>query len=230
VPRPASMITGYDALRAGAPEAFGNPPGAAFEILTDPVLREQAAASVASLLRRDGLPPESGGIGLLYRDQYIALVRDAVRFRDGSIGGYLRILPAGPPGAAILPLIGDRVALLRHFRHATRQWHWEIPRGFGMPGESASQTARRELAEEIGADAAELVPLGSLDADTGLSSARAELFLARSDRAPAAETLEGVDSVRLIGLPEFGRMIRDGDITDSFTIAAFARARTRDLI
>jgi ADP-ribose pyrophosphatase len=224
------MVSGYETLRRLVPESFGNPPGAAFEILTDSARQAQAAASVASLLRNEGLPPDSGGIGLLYRDQYITLVRDAVRFRDGSIGGYVRLLPSGPPGAAVLPLIGQRIALVRHFRHATRQWHWEIPRGFGAPGESAIQTAQRELAEEIGASATELVPLGSLHTDTGMSSARAELFLARSDQARILESIEGVDSARLVGLAEFSQLIGDETITDSFTIAAFARARTRGLI
>jgi ADP-ribose pyrophosphatase len=225
------LLSGYRSLQQAAPELFVNPPGAAFEILTDAQQQKLAEARVAALLREAGLPPESGGIGLLYRDQYLTLVRDAVRFRDGSVGGYLRILPSDDcVGAAVMPLVGQHVALVRHFRHATRRWHWEIPRGFGLAGETARQTARRELEEELKVRASELVRLGSLYPDTGLSSAKTELFLARADEIGTPEAIEGIDGVRLVAPGELERMIRDGTITDSFTLAAFAQARTRALI
>lgn len=229
--REPDPLSGYRSLRQAAPELFANPPGAAFEILTDPGQQQLAAAQVAGLLRDLGLPPESAGIGLLYRDQYLTLVRDAVRFRDGSVGGYLRILASGDGlGAAVMPLIERRIALVRHFRHATRQWHWEIPRGFGPAGEPPDQTARRELEEEIKVRATQLIHLGTLHVDTGLSSASSELFLARGDGIGPPETSEGIDDVRLVAPAELEEMIRGGAITDSFTLAAFAHARARALV
>lgn len=34
--------------------------------------------------------------------------------------------------------------------HATSQWHWDIPKGTKLPGETEIQTAIRELKEETG--------------------------------------------------------------------------------
>src|SRR3990170_91905 len=59
------------------------------------------------------------------------------------------------PGAvAILAWDGERVAMVRQWRHATGQALLEIPAGTLEPGEPPATTARRELAEEVGVAAA----------------------------------------------------------------------------
>ncbi|MEX3982576.1 NUDIX domain-containing protein [Paraburkholderia sp. EG287A] len=72
--------------------------------------------------------------------------------------------------------------------HATGTNHWDIPKGQGEPGESESQSARREMVEETGIDVAapRLVDLGRYvyrrDKDLHLFAARAsadELDLTR---------------------------------------------------
>ena len=72
--------------------------------------------------------------------------------------------------------------------HATGTNHWDIPKGQGDPGETESQSARREMAEETGIvlAASRLVDLGRFayrrDKDLHLFAARAapdELDLSR---------------------------------------------------
>ncbi len=59
------------------------------------------------------------------------------------------------PGAvAILAWDGDRLAIVRQWRHATGQELLEIPAGTLEPEEPPAETARRELAEECGLAAA----------------------------------------------------------------------------
>jgi 8-oxo-dGTP pyrophosphatase MutT (NUDIX family) len=54
------------------------------------------------------------------------------------------------PGAvAILPWDGERVALVRQWRHATGRALLEVPAGTREPGEEPVVTAQRELAEEV---------------------------------------------------------------------------------
>lgn len=201
----------YAELRRRRPDLFANPPGAAVRILPSS-------------------PAEGGPYGVCYRDPYITVLRDPVAFRGGATGGYVRIVPSsGSAGAAILPVCGDKVVLVRHFRHSTRRWHWEIPRGFGEPGESTERTARRELREEIGAEALELKPLGDMHADTGLTGGRAGLFWARV--GPPAKTAddEGIDAVVLFTVRELDELLASGELTDSFTMAAILGARIRGL-
>ena len=60
------------------------------------------------------------------------------------------------PGAvAILAWDGERLAMVRQWRHATGQALLEIPAGTLEPGEPPDETARRELAEECGLAAAD---------------------------------------------------------------------------
>jgi ADP-ribose pyrophosphatase len=55
------------------------------------------------------------------------------------------------PGAvAILAWDGERLAMVRQWRHATGQVLLEIPAGTLEPDEPPAETARRELAEESG--------------------------------------------------------------------------------
>ncbi|MGW4034214.1 NUDIX hydrolase [Streptomyces sp. NPDC004838] len=130
---------------------------------------------------------------------------------------------AGPGGCGS----GEqRIVLIEHYRHATRRWHWEAPRGMGAPGDgSGADSARRELWEELGALDIELIPLGTVHADTGLISGGVEMYAARIAGVGALDVVEGIR--RAVARPwgEVERMIASGEITDGFTIAAFTRAR-----
>jgi hypothetical protein len=57
-------------------------------------------------------------------DPYLVVMRDAVRFADGGYGLYSRLLVPG--GAAILPVLGNSIALFHRFRHGTRRRHIAI--------------------------------------------------------------------------------------------------------
>lgn len=201
----------YERLRRERPEAFAEPPGAPVRLLPS-------------------APSGGGPYGVRYRDPYITVVRDPVEFPDGSVGGHVRVLPtAGGAGAAVLPVCGDRVVLIRHFRHSTRRWHWEIPRGFADPGESPADTARRELREEIGVTALDLTPLGRIHADTGITGGAADLFWARVDPPRRVAADEGIESVALFDTRDLDDLQDGGELTDSFTLAALLGARRRAL-
>ncbi|MEO7294743.1 MAG: NUDIX hydrolase [Candidatus Limnocylindria bacterium] len=58
------------------------------------------------------------------------------------------------PGAvAIVAWDGEQLAMVRQWRHATGEVLLEIPAGTLEPDEPPIETARRELAEEVGLDA-----------------------------------------------------------------------------
>ncbi|MET7598900.1 NUDIX hydrolase [Streptomyces sp. NPDC004082] len=236
--RRSARLAAYDELRERHPDMFVNPPGGTIDILLDPSDQERVARETSELAVALGFPEESGDIGIVYRDPYVRVLRDAVRFPSGRTGTYIRIVPeSGAPGAAVLPVLSDgRLVLLHHFRHAARGWHWEIPRGFGAPGEDGSEAARRELREELGCDAVDLTYLGPMSSDTGLQAGHDELYLGRVDTAvfqdtPSADAREeGIGSIRPVSLEEFENMLLGGQISDAYTLAAYGLARARDLL
>ena len=86
----------------------------------------------------------------------------------------------------VLALDGDRVLLVRQYRHPVRSLLWEIPAGLcDVHGEAMEETARRELWEETGHEVDDLEPLLDTFLSPGSSSERLVLFLARGAR-PAA--------------------------------------------
>ncbi|CAL9424973.1 NUDIX hydrolase [Streptomyces sp. enrichment culture] len=173
----------------------------------------------------------SGELGVLYSDAHIRLLRDPVRFPDGRTGAYLRILGSTQaPGAAVLPLLEGRVVLLENYRHATRAWHLEIPRGFGTEGLAAEENALKELEEEIGVRPLSLTPVGAVHPDTGMQSHLVRLFVADLAAIGAMETAAGIRRAVLLTPDELDSRILDGSVTDGFTLAAVAQARLRNLL
>ena len=58
--------------------------------------------------------------------------------------------PGRIAGVDVLPVLGDKVILLRVYRHPIGRELWEVPRGFIDDHESAAEAALRELNEETG--------------------------------------------------------------------------------
>lgn len=205
----------YELLRQDHPELFHNDEeGGGIDII-DP-------ADAAE---------DSGELGVVYSDAYIRLVRDPVRFPDGRVGTYLRILSTTEaPSGAVLPLFGDRIVLLENYRHATRSWRLEIPRGFGTDGLSAEENALKELKEEIAARIASITSIGAVHPDTGIHSQLVHLFLAELEAVGVTETSAGIRRTVLLTPEELDGKILDGTITDGFTIAALTQARLRHLL
>lgn len=186
---------------------------------------EQAAAAH---LRRQGLPERWSLVGVVAEDQYVVLVRDPVLFPGGSVGTYIRVLqkPLDRHGAVVPMLSGGRLLLVRHYRHATGRWHWEFVRGWADPEDlSLTATAVREAMEEIGLAPEQPRVLGIGYPDTGLLSTEVGVVAGRleSDAVPAPDRKESMADYRLVDESEFLRMIRDGEVDDDLTIAAYAR-------
>jgi ADP-ribose pyrophosphatase len=222
----------YFELAERRPALFVNPPDAGLAILLSIDDIRAAEDQIAARLEARGLPRGWARVGIAYEDQYLLLLRDAVRFPDGSLGTYIRTIPPedATPGVVILPRLGDEILTIRHFRHATRAWHVEVPRGFGAPGSSSEENARRELAEEIGASAVRLVYLGYVHPDAGGGAGRVDLYFADVDAVGEVEQSEAISAVVPMKLSEFEEKIRSNEITDGFTLMAYALAKAQGVL
>jgi len=228
----------YKELQKNYPGLFQND-NAAIEIILDESAIRQWQESRRAELEKDEEPLSWAEIGVVYEDPYEMIVRDLVRFSDGRVGTYFREfsplqLKGGYP-VVILPYLEGNILVLEQFRHATRSWHYEIPRGYGEPGLSAEENARKELEEETGWVARALHYLGGLHSNTGVEGGEVKLFLAILDSKDAPVQTnkngqEGIKKVHQFSLPGFESMMRDGKITDAFTLSAYARAKLQNLL
>ncbi len=111
-------------------------------------------------------------VGIVAEDNYWMWIRDAVIFPSGVYGTYDRLMWKsgldGSPGAAILPLLSTKKIVVNiNYRHATRSWEIELPRGQKKEGESLEKAAARELKEETGYQISKCTLLGTIAPDTG---------------------------------------------------------------
>jgi 8-oxo-dGTP pyrophosphatase MutT (NUDIX family) len=148
---------------------------------------------------------------------------DDIRRPDGSTGIYGVI--DKPHYALVIPLDGERLHLVEQFRYPLGRRRWEFPQGTApdLASMEAKQLAARELREETGLRAAEMVELGVLDVAPGMSSQRGTVFLATglTEGAPERELEEQDMRTAWFHRAEFEAMIARGDITDAQTVAAY---------
>ena len=167
-------------------------------------------------------------IGILYEDDYIILLRDAVIFPDMSRGTYIRIIPReADGGVVILPVLEEKILLLRHYRHSLRRFVWEVPRGFGEAGLTAEENAVKELAEETGIIDPVLEYLGKVCPDSGTRSDQVSVFRVKLSPAytfKSRDEKEGIDAYRLVSKRELRELVGSGDMIDGFTLSAVALA------
>ena len=123
--------------------------------------------------------------------------------------------------AAMVPMLNQReVVLIKQYRHAIREFIWEIPAGTLDPRESPINCAKRELIEEIGYSANDWHQLGTITPLPGCSNERIHIFLA-SELKPAKQDLDADEmlNVKVIKFDEALKMILTGEISDGKTIS-----------
>ena len=130
------------------------------------------------------------------------------------------------PGVAVLALDGEGFAhLVRTFRYAVGKECVEVVQGGTEGGEKPLEAARRELKEELGVEASELIDLGLVDAVTSQVYAPAQIFLARGLSFGETER-EGTEDLQTVKVKfeEAVRMVLDGEITQGISCALILKA------
>ncbi len=115
-----------------------------------------------------------------------------------------------------------RMVLIEQYRHGTDEMTIEIPGGAVDPGECPADSAARELEEETGYRASELIEIGRVDPNPAFLSNRCWTYLAlgcRSDGTVSLDPSEEIE-VSLAPIGDFARLIDGGTITHSLVIAA----------
>ncbi len=160
----------------------------------------------------------------IYQGKVIDVAVETILLPDGSQVDLEMV--RHPGGAAAVALDEqDRVCLLRQYRQASGGWLWELPAGRIDPGEAPFETARRELLEEAGLEAADWAELGFMHSSPGIFTEVIHLWLA-SDLTRAAADHEHGEMIEIHWMPLVQALdwCNDGTITDSKTLVGLYRA------
>jgi len=149
---------------------------------------------------------------------------DHIRLADGSES--FREVVHHPGGVCVLPVDEQGIAwCVRQFRYPMREHLLEAPAGKLERGEEPGSCAARELSEETGFTAGELIPLGSYYTSPGYSTECLHLYLALDLRRGQAHLDEG-ELLDLVRLPysELRAMAARGELADGKTTIAVLQA------
>lgn len=154
----------------------------------------------------------------------MTLREDEIQRPDGSTGVYAVV--DKPTYALVIPQDGDRFHLVEQFRYPLGLRRWEFPQGTAPEQEhlEAGELAARELREETGLRAGSMAVLGQLDVAPGMSSQRGWVFVATglTEGEHEREHEEQDMHSAWFSRTDLERMIRDGEITDAQSLAAWA--------
>lgn len=159
----------------------------------------------------------------VYQNKFATLYDDKVKFPSGSEGRYLRFCWNAPYGVFIFATDRQgRPLLIRNFRHETRSWGWEIPKGFGVAGLSPMDCAAKELREETGFTGVDWACLKSIhDKNLQTHIFTTTLLEAAGDTEREAE--EAIADVRFFDHSELEQLIYGAEISDPMTLFFLTR-------
>lgn len=143
---------------------------------------------------------------------------------------FTRTVVRHPGAVVVVPLRGRRALLVRQFRAALGGDLLEVPAGRrDVAGEPPAETARRELAEELGLRAGRLVELAEFHNSPGFCDEHSTLFVASELAEAAGAAACGPEEREMlreeVGLDDVERLVAARVLVDAKTIIGLLLAR-----
>jgi ADP-ribose pyrophosphatase len=121
--------------------------------------------------------------------------------------------------------------LVGQYRYVPDQFSWEIPEGGGPIGTDPLNSAKRELLEETGISAASWTEIQRLHLSNSVSDELAIIYLARDLEFGEAHPEETEElSIWKLPFDEAYKMVLEGEITDSMSVAAILKVKALNIV
>lgn len=162
----------------------------------------------------------------VYENPWIRLTEYAVLNPSGGEGIYGKVhfknLAIG-----VVPLDKDlNTYLVGQYRFTLEQYCWEIPEGGCPYGTDPLDSAKRELAEETGLKAGRWDKLMEVHTSNSVTDERGIIFIARDlEQHESSPEETELLAVKKLPFEEAYKMVADGTITDSISVAGILRIK-----
>lgn len=178
-------------------------------------------------------PPSAGAVEphrdrVVYQGRRVDMVLRTVTTASGK--QIEREIVAHPGAVIILPILRDgHLVLIRNLRHTVGEELWELPAGTLEKGEDPAHCAARELTEETGYQAREILPFGWFYTSPGILTEKMFAFIG-AGLVPGKQALEDNETIRVEIVPpeQVLAMIRENKIVDAKTIAVVLKYLIED--
>jgi 8-oxo-dGTP pyrophosphatase MutT (NUDIX family) len=178
-------------------------------------------------LRPHGTPWKRGESRLVFENPWLKLTEHAATAPTGNPATY-GVVGFKNFAIAVLPLHEDgAVILVGQHRFPLSDYSWEIPEGGGPRDEDPLESAKRELAEETGLQAAEWREILRAQLSNSVSDEQAFGYLATGlTPATAGHAADETEALELARVPfrEALDAAVAGDLQDMLTVAMLLKA------
>jgi ADP-ribose pyrophosphatase len=156
---------------------------------------------------------------IIYEGPVFGVRRDEV-IEPGGVRATREVI-THPGSVVVLPLLADgRILLIRQYRHATRQFLWELVAGRMEPGENPRRAAARELIEETGFRAKHFRVFLDIFPTPGFLEERMYILLAQElTSGDAQPEIDEKIISRAFTCSQLKQMIHRGKLRDAKSIA-----------
>ncbi|KAA0234630.1 MAG: Methanol dehydrogenase activator [Acidimicrobiales bacterium] len=163
---------------------------------------------------------EIHGERALYESEWVTVTMADVEVPGGRRFDHHVVRVPDAAGAVVHDPDRGVLLLWRH-RFIPDTWAWELPGGMVDGDEDPAQAARRETLEETGWEPGPLTELAHFYPVSGLSTQCFHLYLAEG-ASPVGAPADQLESERVewVGMDEFRRIVREGEMLDGLSFAA----------
>ena len=129
-----------------------------------------------------------------------------------------------PTWVNIIPITpGGEVVLVNQYRFGMNKSSLEIPGGMADLHEKPMEAAIRELKEETGYEAKEVIEIGRVESNPAIMSNHTYTYLALHSEKSSEQNLDGTEDIEIVlkHINEIPDLIRNGVIEHALVVSAF---------
>jgi ADP-ribose pyrophosphatase len=159
---------------------------------------------------------------VIFKGKVFDLQVDKIEYNETG-NKAIREVAVHPGGAVVLPILDNgKIIIINQYRYPFDRFLFELPAGKLEKDEDPAYCAERELTEETGYSASEIIKMGSIFTTPGFCTEELYLFAAKGLTKGAHNREEGEQGMEVheFTLDEIIEMIKSGKIVDSKTICS----------
>lgn len=165
--------------------------------------------------------PELLSVSTIAKTRIFELESVDLRFSNGELRTYERMKPASRGAVMVIPIYQDQLVLVKEYAVGPERYELGFPKGAIDLGESPSESANRELQEEIGFKAERLTPLRELYSSPSHMFALMHVFIAE-ELSPSTLAGDEPEPLEIVYIPlaNIDELLTDPTFSESRNLAA----------